>query len=298
VHRPDRLIKKKVFFYEIHIDGTRLANNRLFNFERFAELISRLPHTEAGRYLEGGEDSILCAYPNGTRSLRFGRIRRSNLPQLVDGETFEDLPVSALGGILECSHVVYFPPATIGAEFNFYAPRMSRLAQYIRAKLPFDGVFELLPILARDPLQTLQRFESIKEVSLKVATAMAPELRRRRAGPITSVVEAAAEAGVETIDVSLSAPTGRAHQGLTLAIRNGVRNILGIPNVREAIEKLGVRGYFDGATRLDAVDLLADELVSQQQFMKETTRGKTLDEEDAYAKIRQAFNETRPDRLV
>lgn len=289
-------VEKKIIFFRIYVDGNVVARQRDFDFETMIGRVKDLPHTEDGRYLDGGEDSVLSAYVDGQRVLRFGRIRRSNLPLIVDGEVFEPISVSDNGGIFECCHIVYFPPATIGLEFNFYAPRTGRLAEYLRAKCGFRRQLEFRAVVARDPLETLQRFESLKIVTLKVATDMAPEIRRHRGGPISEVIEASAGTGAELIEVVLSAPRGRAQPALGRAIVNGIRGILGIPNVREAIDKLGVKGYFAGQTRLDAVDLLEDELVAKRMFLRENVRGKSLDKEHAYAQIRSAFDEIRPDR--
>ncbi len=289
-------IEKKIIFFRAYVDGNVITRQRDFDFEALIDRIKDLPHTEDGRYLDGGEDSVLSAYVDGQRTLRFGRIRRSNLPLIVDGENFGAIPVSDRGGIFECCHIVYFPPATIGLEFNFYAPRTGRLAEYLRAKCGFRRQLEFRAIVARDALETLQRFESLKVVTIKVATDMAPEIRRHRGGPISEVIEASSGIGAESIEVILSAPTGRARPALGRAIVNGIRGILGIQNVREAIDKLGVKGYFAGQTRLEAVDLLEDELVAKKVFLRESLRGKSLDKEHAYAQIRNAFDEIRPDR--
>jgi hypothetical protein len=292
---PTREVEKKIFFFRAFVDEEVVRRQRDFDFESLIERVANSTHTEAGRYLDGGEGSLLSAYVDGPRQVRFGRIRRSNLPLIVDGANFEAIPVSERGGIFECCHIVYFPPATIGVEFNFYAPRTGRLAEYLRAKCAFRRRLEFRAIVARNPLELLAQFESIKLVRLKLASDGVPEIRRRH-GPVSEVVDAAARSGAETVDISLSAAPGRMQPSLSRAVVNNVRNILGIPDVRGAIDKIAVKGYFQGETRLDAVDLLEDELVSKKTFLRESLRGRSLDSSQAYAQIRSAFDEIRPDQ--
>ena len=62
----------------------------------------------------------------------FCQIRRTGLPQLEQAGTVSDLKIADNAGLVEAVHVVFFPDNIVGADFNFYGPRLSRLGYYLR----------------------------------------------------------------------------------------------------------------------------------------------------------------------
>jgi hypothetical protein len=292
-----REVERRIFFYRAFVGEQVVQREAQFNFPVFCRAIQNAAPTPEGRYLDDGDDSVLAAYVDGERSLRFGRIRRSNLPLLVEEDRFREIQVSDRGGIFECVHVRYFPPATLGVVFNFYAPRISRLAQYMKRKGGLNRQLELLPIVARNPLDAYNRFSIVKKATIKVATASLPDVRRHTRGVIADIVRAAGEAGSTEIEVTFSSPTGRTQADLGAQIQRGLRSLLGADDPRGILDKMHVSGYLPETTRLDSVDLLADDLISSKSILLESRRGRALDNESAYDQIAAAFQELRPDRL-
>jgi hypothetical protein len=81
---------------------------------------------------------------------RYVRIRRNGLPSLLQSGTLGPLGIPADSGLAEEIHVTFFPDNIVGSDFNFYGPRASTLAYYLREKA--NGVE---PSIRIDPLLDL-----------------------------------------------------------------------------------------------------------------------------------------------
>jgi hypothetical protein len=108
-----------------------------------------------GRYVASG-DADQCAWVDEIGEIckiRFANVRRNALPQAeADGE-LTDLPLADHAGICEVSHLAIFPDGIVGIEFNFYGPRPSRLAPYLRRSATAAQSSSLKPFCARTWLQ-------------------------------------------------------------------------------------------------------------------------------------------------
>jgi hypothetical protein len=289
--RPrDRVVEKRVFFYEVHVNGGRVRRADDFDFPRLMRAIGSLPYSEDARYEPDEDDSVVSCFVDTPTNVRFGRIRRSNLPSIADGANLTNLNVAPEAGLFECSHVVYCAMGILGAEFNNYAPRISsRLASYIQRIADFDGRIEILPIARGTPLQAFRRMRDLRALTIKVATSEAAQLREAGGGLIANLTRAARD--VDFLEFTLSLERGGGALGNEIV--QSIASLLAMPNVRESVEKLAVRGYVQGKSTLDTVDLLRDELVVSKQFLRESLRSKTLDTEDAYQKVVEAYDEIR-----
>ena len=145
-------LERKIHFYRanIGIDG----GGKPLPFDPTAALaaITAMPFADgmAGRYLLDDDGNAVCVWPGsaGVRTtLRFCQIRRTGLPQLEQGGTVSDLNLAADAGLLEPVHVAFFSDNIVGADFNFYGPRLSRLGYYLRVKSS-----NAVPIATFEPL--------------------------------------------------------------------------------------------------------------------------------------------------
>jgi hypothetical protein len=180
VARPGTL-SRRVLFYEVFRDGQRVRSRRDFDFAEVFGGIGRLPNTLAGRRDRESEEAYISCIVDSANTVRFGRIRRRGLPSRIDdGDNIDNIPLARNGGLFEATHVMYFEPGIIGAEFNFYAPRVSRLAPYIRRKAGVAGL-EIVPIIKGDAARDLGRLDRLKKFTMKVATdAFDSAVNRRR----------------------------------------------------------------------------------------------------------------------
>ena len=265
--------------------------------DTITQRIDNLPHRlNGGRYAAEDGTAVFSCFIDAPRRLRFGRIRRSNLPALVDGPNISNIRVAPGGGIFECSHVVFFPNGILGADFNFYSPRIARLAGYMSAKAAAPQELEFLPIARRDPAEIFESFDIVKAFEMKLATSLLPEIRQT--GLIANMVANARDAGIAIIDVKLSSERGRLNESIPAVVIRNIKSFLSVENVREKVIKVAASGYLPNVTKLDTLDLLADEVVASKTFIRESARGKELDKDHAFQTIEAAYREVRPDRFL
>jgi hypothetical protein len=124
-----------------------------------------------GRYLEDEQGNPLCGWPDvagGVRDYKvksgefprmmFGRVRRSGLPRVEKGGRIDPLGIPSDAGLVEITHVVFFPNNIVGADFNFYGPRVPRLGLYLHTLCPGQcPPLTLLPLLKGDIRGELNR---------------------------------------------------------------------------------------------------------------------------------------------
>ena len=103
------------------------------------DAIDSLPFTNDahGRYEFDADGNALSIRRHNTApnvTLQFGRVRRNGLPMLEQAGNISDLVLDADAGLLEAIHVVFFPNNIVGAEYNHFGPRVSRLGSYLHEK--------------------------------------------------------------------------------------------------------------------------------------------------------------------
>ena len=182
-----------------------------------------------------------------------------------------------------------FKDNIIGADFNFYGPRIGRLGRYLNAKCrdQCDHVsFE--PLLRRDVEAALQRLGSIRLFHLKIRSSYAPNMAKVNAD-LAAAFEAAARAGrAEEVDLTLT-PSRHSRRGsLSDFLHRGIPRLAADPDLREAASIFKVRGPRTDTGETSEVDILRDQLVSEEQIMRQTERGRSLDERSAYEAIMKA----------
>jgi hypothetical protein len=292
-------LPRRVLFYEVRRDNHPVRNRRDFDFAEVFGGIGRLPNTLEGRRDRESDEAYISCIVDSANTVRFGRIRRRGLPSRIDdSDHIDNIPLARNGGLFEATHVMYFEPGIIGAEFNFYAPRVSRLGPYIRRKAGVGGI-EIVPIIKGDAARDLRRMDRLKKFTMKVAVDAFDGLTERRGFPIFRRIARAAEApGVETVDVTLSAEQGRNARSLGQSIVDEILGLAAMPRIREVAERAVAEGYRPDATRLEAVDLLDDELVGTRDFIQENLQTHTLDTRHAYETIASVYRDLEPQRYV
>ena len=71
-------------------------------------------------------------------------------------------------------------------------------------------------------------------------------------------------------------------------LRHATLRLAGDPDMREAASKFKVRGLRTDTGEPAEVDILRDHLVAEEQIVRQTERGRSLDERSAYEAIMKA----------
>lgn len=295
-------LERKIHFYraDIGVDG----GGRPLAFDPALALaaITRRPFTAGneGRYLVGDDGNAICAWSGASGplpSMRFCQIRRTGLPQLEQAGQVSDLNIATDAGLLEPVHVVFFRDNIVGADFNFYGPRLSRLGFYLRVKS--GNVVPLAtfhPLLRNDVAAQLDHLTELRLFDLKVKPAYIDTIRQADA----SLAEAfAANARVldgdsEDIEVILKPSKSTWSQALRRLI-NPLRILARQQDLRENAGRFQVKGKSDETNRVEIIDLLHDQLIARKQVLRLGERSRAVDAGSAFQAIQLAHEELADD---
>lgn len=291
-------IERKIHFYraDAGVDG----GGRPLTFDPAPALaaITVRPFSDGneGRYLVGDDGNAICAWPGAVGappSLRFCQIRRTGLPQLEQGGQVSDLDIDTDAGLLEPVHVVFFRDNIVGADFNFYGPRISRLGYYLRVKsgnaVPL-ATFH--PLLRNDVAEQLDHLTELRLFDFKVKPAYIDMIQQADAslGEAFAANARVLDGDSEDIQVILKPSKGT----WTNALRRLIRPIKALArrrDLRENAERFQVKGKHDETNRVEIIDLLRDQLIARKQVLRLGERSRAVDADSAFSAIRAAYEE-------
>jgi len=167
--------KRSIYFFRIDggagVDGVPINVDLHPTLQKLDGLPFR-PVEDGGRYVASG-DADLCVWVGEICKIRFANIRRNALPLAEVGGQLTDLNLADEAGIYEVSHLCIFPDGIVGMEFNFYGPRPSRLAPYLRRAVGEDcPEFTLEALLRQDVAAVLSRQKAVRKLDLKRSPAV------------------------------------------------------------------------------------------------------------------------------
>jgi hypothetical protein len=251
-------------------------------------------------YLDRRDGSVLTCWVDSVakpQRARLGVVRRTDLPEIEEGGNLSPLELAEDAGLAERVHLAFFPDNVLGADFNSYGPRPTTFAEFHNRKLrgQFDPI-SIDPLLAPDVTARLARLEDIRLIELKVKRAFAAEIQDINAS-LGQGLEALAEiADAQTIHVTLSGePYSRDGLGRIRSLKALARRILRSSSLVDDTAQLRVRGYDPETESVETVDLLKSQILTQRQIVRVRARGRTLDSDDAYRVISEAYRELRQD---
>ena len=172
--RKADVAKRSIYFFRI--DGGAGEDGVPINVDLHPALqkLDGLPFRPAGdggRYVTSG-DADQCVWIDEVGEIckfRFANVRRNALPLAEVGGQLTDLNLADEDGIYEVSHLCIFPDGIAGIEFNFYGPRPSRLAQYLRRAVGEDcPEFTLEALLRQDVAAVLSCKKAVRKLDLSV----------------------------------------------------------------------------------------------------------------------------------
>jgi hypothetical protein len=283
-------ISRKVYFYDVNPGIDSNGAPAIFDVAAVLNHVAGLAWDATGRYLEAEDGNAVACWPFATRNrIVIGTIRRSGLPQVETSGKLAPIPIDPNDGLVERTHAVFFPAEGILAcEFNFHGPRASRLAKYLKDKVPFcpRGLsFDLK--LNHDASEKLAALEDIRLLDLRARASFADEL----ADVDESLAAAFAAAGRvgKTIDVELILRPKRG-KGLGANIVRALKKLVSKKSLHEQAKALKVRGKSGDSGRVEEVDLLSDALVVTKEI-KRIGSSRAVDSAAAFRALEDAQHE-------
>lgn len=293
--RKADMAKRSIYFFRIDggagDDGVPITVDLHPPLQKLDGLPFR-PAEDGGRYVASG-DADQCVWVDEVGEIcmiRFANIRRNALPLAEIGGQLTDLNLADEAGIYEVSHLCIFPDGIVGMEFNFYGPRPSRLAPYLRRAVGEDcPEFSLEALLRQDVADLLSRKKAVRKLDLSVRRPYIAVIEQAN-GSLGSALRAAETASrADCVGVYLE-PEPYQRRNLDGGILDMLRQLVRRSDLRENARTLRAT-VVDQEDRTEEIDLLRDELISVKTILRQHGRTRVLLGDDAYAKIMDAHTE-------
>lgn len=289
---PNRELERKVYFYRMRTMPDPDGTVPVFNLASALQRIDSLPFDSptTGRYLldrDGGNATI--ALSDGTSGnshrLRLGTVRRTDLPRVERRGTVGPLSIDPEEGLMEDTHIMFFPGGIVGAEFNFHGPRLGRFEDYLRRKLPDMPTVRFHMLLQRDMAQQLQRMEDVRMVRLSLRREYSDLLRHASANLPDAFNATDALLRPPVIELCWRGEP-RARKGLGQAALDFLVRLVGEEQrLREGALSFQARALDNRTHRVNTFDLLKDKLVSTQRVVASDARHRGVDHHAMFSAI-------------
>jgi hypothetical protein len=269
----------------------RVASAHPFDAAEATRPLTTLGFTNGDAYYES-DDRVTCAWLDRADHpvrLRVADIRRTLLPQLELGGEVTPLQIERRAGLAEQVHVQFFPNNLAGSEFNFYGPRMSRVAQLLRAKAGVTVRF--LPAVRGSAIDQLRQLREVRLFQLAVTPSLIDELNRTDQ-TVGDMFRSASQFGEpERLEIILR-PRRFSRNSIGERVRGALFELARNPAILDGAEVFKTAGITDDGHRR-VVNLLRDELRVERPVRRLRDGSRGLDSDSVYDAIGSAYNELR-----
>lgn len=299
-HRKADMAKRSIHFFRIDGGADDSGVPIEIDLSPTFQKVDGLPFRDVGvggRYATTG-DADQCVWVDEVGEIckiRFANIRRNALPQAESGGQLTDLALAEEAGICEVSHLCIFADGIVGIEFNFYGPRPSRLAPYLRRAVGGDcPEFKLEALLRQDVAAVLRRKKAVRKLDLNVRRPYIEVVEQANASLGSALRAAEVASQADCVGVYLE-PEPYQRRNLDSGILRLLQRLAPRADLRENARTLKATVIDQETGRAEEIDLLRDELISQKKILRLHDRTRVLLRSDAYAKIEEAYAERHDD---
>jgi len=244
------------------------------------------------RYYSHGDGRVLCAWPAlKQRRLRLGNVRRSDLPQVEQGGNLTGLRIPADAGLSEQMHVVFFADNIVGTDFNFYGPRMSSLATFLKLKAgaPEDLAFD--PLVLQDIGPLIEQINEVTLFNLRIRPSFLEEVKKADADLYAAFEAAQKVSDAGEIELVLRLKPYDREGKLKKALKAITNKLRKRPELGSQVSKFVIGGRDDGGHKLDPVDVLKNVITATKKVLKSGERTRAVQADSAFGAIEEAREE-------
>jgi hypothetical protein len=292
----ERTIRRKILFYRVNVGADTSGKLKHFDPGVLAPLGSLSFDEQSGRYFIEPDGNALCLWIDSQAprlQLRFGRIRRTDLPLIEQHGKLTELRIDDDAGLSEPIHLIFFDNNIVGGEFNFYGPRLSRLSVYLADHLSrhYDQIkFE--PLIRPDVFAQLNRLRDIRLFDLKLRAAYV-ELVRQADPDLGSAFDAANRLGqTEAIAITIR-PEKRSRESFLRRILPVARRLAESEEIASAATHFVITGIDNDTGKVEPIDILQAQLLQHRVVAKISDRGRAVNSESVYNEICNAYASLR-----
>lgn len=293
----DRKLERRILFYRADIGVDDGGRPLPFDPQPAIDAIANLSRVgdSADWYDLDSDGNALCLIQHSTSPnllVRFCLVRRVGLPQIERGGNISDLNLGPDEGLLEAIHVVFFPNNIVGAEYNHFGPKVSRLGGYLHEKSN-KAVRRVTfrPLLRGDAAEQLNRLSELRVLDFSIQSSYV-EIVKQANDSLAAALEANRRVleDPKILQLILKPEQGSRSRFLE-SMKKSLMALVGRDGVREGMERLQVRGKCRDSDRVETIDLLKDQLVSTKRIVRMNERSRALNPESAFQAIREAYGE-------
>ncbi len=242
-------------------------------------------------YMSHGSGEVsrlwIDSHTNFPLQARYGKTRKTGLPQIEGGGNFRAIPVSNNEGINDLCHLSIFSNAVVGFEFNFYGPRLSGFSRYIEEKT--GSKVKFVPLLDSSAIERLNNLSIIKSFEFKVKSEKLTELQMKNSSVATAIKSLGTEA--HDIEIVMRAKP-KSDDSLSPSILSMVKKLVIGSDPNENLKKLKVKGIAENGS-IDEIDFLKEILVSKRSVLAVDKATRAVQQASAYSAIQGAHNDLK-----
>lgn len=295
-----KTIERRIYFYRLDGGSSDDGAPVKVDLESALGEINTLPFSDdSKRYWaqRGGDAISLWTQEGETDRFSLAAVRRANLPRSEINGNLADLQLSSNAGLHEPIHVRMFGDNILGVESNFYGPRISRLAPYLKHALGRNAPnFSPEALLRQDSADRLGHIEELRVVELYLRPSYISKVSQasKSLGDAFRAMDEVSRAAV--IGLTLR-PEPNQRAALGSKILKGLKKVASRSDVPDNVYRFKAKGVND-AGRIDQIDLLEDHLVSKKTILTVGARSRAVLADSAYEAIGEAYEELRDELLV
>jgi len=292
-------IEREIYFYRVDC-GTDASGKPIpFNPIPTLEHIEKLKWSgKVTRYWRDG-DKLTGCWVDSTKmpcTIRLGSIRRSDFPQVEELGEVTPLEIPENSGLVEQTHIVFLGDNIAGCDFNFYGPRITRLAYYLAEKAVgiAPPILNFTPILRQDIYKQLKKVKYLKLFNLKIRAPFAETIREihENLGEAFKAAQRAGEA--DEIELVLKPSNRSTSKGwLADGLLDATLKLSKQRDIQYESMKFVVSGYDEEKQKIVSLDLLSDKLIVKKSILRVERRSKALNPKSAYNAIIAAYDELK-----
>jgi len=293
---------RKIYFYRANVGRKESGKLQHFNApDIFHQVKQRINAQENQIYMrmKGAPHLISCHVEEsaGPVKICLGKIRREGLPRQEQDGIVTDLPIPLDAGLIEESHIIFFPNNIVGFEFNFYGPRISSMRRFLRYLFPDNELLKKLTfdhLLRDDPARRLSELEGLRLFRMRIDRSFADRIAQADESLAQAFKCSFEAADSEEVEIVLrSAP--RSKSTLSSKLIDTIKQIFKMEGIYENVRTLKVEGPDNQTGRMKPIDLLEDKLVTSRAVVQLDGRTRAVLSNSVYDAILEAESELHND---
>ncbi len=285
-------VERRIMFFFADVGEDEAGDPVPFDEEPHLRQVSQLQGSD--RYYAQGDGRMVCAWATPKhRRMVMGNVRRSDLPQVEEDGTLKGLQLSKSAGLSEQMHAVFFDDNIVGADFNFYGPRMSSMATYLKLRGNAPANLNFDPLVLQDIGPLIERLNEVTLFQLRIRPSFLDEVRQADEDLFSALEAAQRVSDAGDIEMVLRIKPYSRDGKLKSKLKAAAKKLWKRPNLRNQVSKFVVGGRDESGAKVDDVDILKNLITATKRVVKSGERTRAVQAESAFEVIEQARDELR-----